>query len=97
VMGAGVAAVGLPCGHRHLQGLVAGAVLLVVGQVCLGVLSLRLHLAAPSITVAHQLVAALLVAMVGAIWARSLAGERRFQAEPSSVPSPSALQEAIHG
>jgi cytochrome c oxidase assembly protein subunit 15 len=97
VMSAGVAAVGLPSGHRHLQGLVAGAVVLVVGQVCLGVLTLRLHLTVPSVTVAHQLVAALLVAMVGAIWARSLAGERRFQSEPSFVPSPSALQEAIHG
>lgn len=43
---------------------------LVIAQIGLGVLSLRLTLAVPGITVAHQLVAALLVAVLAALLSR---------------------------
>ena len=42
-------------------------------QVALGVFTLRLQLAEPVVTVAHQLLAALLVALVAALFTRSLA------------------------
>jgi cytochrome c oxidase assembly protein subunit 15 len=42
-------------------------------QVALGVFTLRLQLAEPVVTVAHQLIAALLVALVAALFTRSLA------------------------
>lgn len=45
--------------------------LLVVAQVALGVLSLRLSLAVPAVIVAHQITAALLVAVLSALWVRS--------------------------
>jgi cytochrome c oxidase assembly protein subunit 15 len=49
----------------------AGAVLLVLVQVALGVLTLRLGLSQPAVTVAHQLVAALLIALLAALLVRS--------------------------
>ena len=49
----------------------AGAVLLVLVQVALGVLTLRLGLSQPAVTVAHQLVAALLIALFAALLVRS--------------------------
>ena len=48
-----------------------GAVLLVCMQVALGVLTLRLGLSQPVVTVAHQLVAALLIALMAALLVRS--------------------------
>ena len=48
-----------------------GAVLLVLVQVALGVLTLRLGLSQPAVTVAHQLVAALLIALQAALLVRS--------------------------
>ena len=48
-----------------------GAVLLVLVQVALGVLTLRLGLSQPAVTVAHQLVAALLIALLAALLVRS--------------------------
>jgi len=57
---------------------------LVLAQVALGVISLRLSLAVPAVTIAHQLGAALLVAVLAGLMAR---GDR-----PSTVPS-----QAIHG
>ncbi len=48
-----------------------GAVLLVLVQVALGVLTLRLGLSQPVVTVAHQLVAALLIALLAALLVRS--------------------------
>jgi cytochrome c oxidase assembly protein subunit 15 len=48
------------------------AAMAVVAQIALGVFSLRLTLAAPAVTVAHQLVAALLVAVLAALFSRSL-------------------------
>ena len=54
---------------RLLAGIAAGAVL---AQITLGVLSLRLTLAVPAVTVAHQVGAALLVAVLAALFSRSL-------------------------
>jgi cytochrome c oxidase assembly protein subunit 15 len=44
----------------------------VISQVALGVMSLRLTLAVPAVTVAHQLMAAFLVAVLAAWFSRSL-------------------------
>ena len=70
-----------------------GAVLLVLVQVALGVLTLRLGLSQPAVTVAHQLVAALLIALLAALLVRS-----------PNLPSPSrsvvlddTSLEACHG
>ena len=51
--------------------LALAAALLVVLQIALGVLSLRLSLSVPAVTVAHQLGAALLVAVLAALTVRS--------------------------
>jgi cytochrome c oxidase assembly protein subunit 15 len=52
--------------------LAALAALAVIAQVALGVMSLRLTLAVPAVTVAHQLMAAFLVAVLAAWFSRSL-------------------------
>ena len=52
--------------------LAALAALMVFAQIALGVVSLRLTLAVPAVTVAHQLGAALLVAVLTALFSRSL-------------------------
>jgi cytochrome c oxidase assembly protein subunit 15 len=52
------------------RSLAASAGLLVLAQVALGVLSLRLTLAVPAVTVAHQVTAALLVAVLAALAVR---------------------------
>jgi cytochrome c oxidase assembly protein subunit 15 len=61
----------LPAGHRRLQGLALAAAALVAVQVALGVVTLRLQLAVPAVTVAHQLSAALLVGVLGGLWGLS--------------------------
>ena len=61
----------LPRGLGHLQGLAFGAIGLVALQISLGIWTLRLQLAVPAVTVAHQLVAALLVALLSAVLARA--------------------------
>jgi cytochrome c oxidase assembly protein subunit 15 len=71
----GLGALALPSGHPWLRGLSGAAVALVMLQVLLGVLTLRLQLAVPAVTVGHQLVAALLVAVFGGLWGASLAPE----------------------
>lgn len=76
----------LPAGRGWLRGLAGAAALLVVLQVALGVLTLRQQLAVPLVTVAHQLSAALLVALCGALIGRSLI--------PSPFPS---SPELVHG
>jgi cytochrome c oxidase assembly protein subunit 15 len=76
----------LPRGQGHLQGLAFGAIGLVALQIILGIGTLRLQLAVPAVTVAHQLVAALLVALLSAVLARALAP---LQPHPS--------QELAHG
>ena len=55
---------------RRQWPLLAGLTVLVSTQVALGVLTLRLGLSQPTVTVAHQLVAALLVALLAALAAR---------------------------
>ena len=79
----------LPAGQGPLRLFAAGAVVLVAVQVALGIASLRLGLSQPALTIAHQLVAALLVALIGAIWGASL--RRRSQAVATAsalVPTP---------
>lgn len=56
----------LPPGHRLLRGLSFAALVVMVGQVALGLFTLRLQLAVPLVTVAHQIGAALLVALLAA-------------------------------
>ena len=62
--------------HRRLQGLVMAAAALVPVQVFLGILTMRLSLDVAAVTVAHQLLAALLVALLGAVWGRTLSAPR---------------------
>ena len=76
----------LPRGLGHLQGLAFGAIGLVALQIGLGIWTLKLQLAMPAVTVAHQLVAALLVALLSAVLARALG---QLQPQPS--------KELVHG
>ncbi|HYP03700.1 MAG TPA: COX15/CtaA family protein, partial [Cyanobium sp.] len=62
-----IGALALPPGHPWLRGLAGAGVVLVLLQVGLGVLTLRLQLSLPAVTVGHQLVAALLVAVIGGL------------------------------
>ncbi|MCP9807838.1 COX15/CtaA family protein [Cyanobium sp. HWJ4-Hawea] len=61
----------LPAHQSQGRGLALGALALVVAQVALGVAVLRHQLMLPGITIAHQLVAALLVALLASALARS--------------------------
>ena len=63
----------LPPGQRWQRWACLAAALLVVGQVTLGIITLRLGLAVPAVTIAHQAVAALLLALLGASIGRGLA------------------------
>jgi cytochrome c oxidase assembly protein subunit 15 len=69
VLAASALAVWLRPADRILAALAAA---LVLSQIALGVFSLRLTLAVPAVTVAHQLGAALLVAVLTALFSRSL-------------------------
>lgn len=64
-----------------IRALAVSAAALVALQVALGVLTLRAQLQVPALTIAHQLVAALLVAHLGALCGRSLRAWR-----PASQP-----------
>ena len=55
--------------QSRLLGLAAGG--LVAGQLGLGIATLRLQLSVPALTVAHQITAALLVALVAALFVRA--------------------------
>jgi len=79
-----VASLALPAGAAILRRFAWSAAALVALQLVLGVSSLRLQLALPTLTVAHQLVAALLVALIGALLGRSLASP---YAEPLVLPA----------
>ena len=59
-----------------IRALAVSATALVALQVTLGVLSLRAQLQLPSLTIAHQLVAALLMAHLGALCGRTLSAWR---------------------
>ncbi|MCS5698345.1 COX15/CtaA family protein [Cyanobium sp. FGCU-52] len=87
---------GLPAPQAPLRRLSLVALLLVAAQVALGILSLRLQLSQPAVTAAHQLVAALLVALIGALWGRGLLRPSAPQLT-SLAPSPSFLSEALRG
>jgi heme a synthase len=63
----------LPPGHGWQRWACLAASLLVVAQVVLGLTTLRLGLAVPAVTIAHQAGAALLVALLGASLGRCLA------------------------
>jgi len=88
---------GLPASQALLRRLSLAALLLVVAQLGLGILSLRLQLAQPAVTAAHQLVAALLVALIGALWGRGVLRPASAFGPPSPVPSPSFFNEALRG
>ncbi|MFN5119536.1 MAG: COX15/CtaA family protein [Cyanobacteriota bacterium] len=66
------ASLALPAGRGALRWLAFALAALVPVQILLGVFTLRLQLSIPAVTVAHQLLAALLVALIGAVWGRSL-------------------------
>lgn len=80
---------GLPAALRRLT--LAPALLAPV-QVALGVFTLRLQLQQPLVTVAHQLLAALLVGLFGALWGITLAARA-----PAQVPPLSPSLEMAHG
>jgi cytochrome c oxidase assembly protein subunit 15 len=61
-------------GTGRLRPFALTAALLVLGQVVLGVMTLRLQLAVPAVTIAHQLLAGLLVALLGGLIGRCLTG-----------------------
>ncbi|MFM7734325.1 MAG: COX15/CtaA family protein [Cyanobium sp.] len=63
---------GRPWATPLLRGLAAAAAVLVAAQIVLGIASLRLQLEQPAVTVAHQLTAALLIALLGSLLGRSL-------------------------
>jgi cytochrome c oxidase assembly protein subunit 15 len=84
-----IASCWLPANQRSLRLFSGAALLLVACQVALGIASLRLGLSQPSLTIAHQLSAALLVALVGAIWGVSLQRRPRAVAiSPAFLPTP---------
>ena len=91
----------VPSWCRQQRPLAATAALLVVSQVALGVTSLRLQLSVPAVTIAHQLVAALLLAILAALscrgWlARVSPAPSAAAVEPRSVLSNSSA-EVVHG
>ena len=67
-----LASTALPADLKSLRRLAIVPGVLVLLQVALGVLTMKLQLTVPAVTVAHQLLAALLVAVIGAIWGQSL-------------------------
>ena len=89
----------LPSGQGWFRRLAVAAAALVAVQIGLGVSTLRLALAVPALTIAHQAVGALLVALLAAALGRSLAlASRTPQAPvaPGSIAS-SPLPEPSHG
>jgi cytochrome c oxidase assembly protein subunit 15 len=94
----GLCALALPPAHARLRGLAWAGALLVVVQILLGVLTLRLQLSVPAATVGHQLVAALLVAVIGGMAGASfpLQPPPRPDSSPSSPQSVAPL-EVAHG
>jgi cytochrome c oxidase assembly protein subunit 15 len=90
------ASLALPAGERHLRAFALLAPLLAAAQVSLGIATLRLQLTLPAVTVAHQLVAALLVALLGAVAGRSLAARCRPRSLVQAPPFPASVQ-TLHG
>jgi cytochrome c oxidase assembly protein subunit 15 len=80
------ASLALPRVHRPMTIRAVTAGLLVPLQVLLGVTSLRLQLSEPLVTVGHQILAALLVALLGSLWGRTLVAPSSSRAIPPSTP-----------
>ena len=80
---------GIPARLRRFS---LGLALLAPLQLALGVFTLRLQLQQPLVTVAHQLTAALLVALFGALWGITLASR-----SPAQVVSFPPSLEMAHG
>jgi cytochrome c oxidase assembly protein subunit 15 len=98
---AALAALSLPKGQGQLRALTLAAGALVAIQIGLGVASLRLQLSVPGVTIAHQLVAALLLAILAALTCRGwlASGPQPISAPapaPRAVLSPSPA-EVVHG
>jgi cytochrome c oxidase assembly protein subunit 15 len=94
-------ATALAPGCRQQRPLTITAALLVITQIALGVASLRLQLSVPAVTIAHQLVAALLLAILAALACRGwLAVSGQAVSSPAAAPrtvlSPSPA-EVVHG
>jgi cytochrome c oxidase assembly protein subunit 15 len=92
---AAMAILALAVGSLFTGGAAAGlrpmaltAGLLMVAQLLLGIQTLRLQLAVPAVTIAHQLVAGLLVALLGALLGRCLL---------AFTPPRQQSLEAVHG
>jgi cytochrome c oxidase assembly protein subunit 15 len=83
-----------PWASPLLRALAGAAAVLVAGQIALGVATLRLQLAQPAVTVAHQLGAALLIALLGSLLGRALPAGA-VNAARSPFPAPE--QEVCHG
>jgi len=83
------ASLALPSAEGGLRRMAWMPALLVAAQLPLGVLILRLQLSQPLTTVVHQLLAALMVALVGALWGRTLLPRIPV---PCSPPTPSSLE-----
>jgi len=77
---------------KDLRRLALAPALLAPLQVALGVFTLRLQLQQPLVTVAHQLMAALLVALFGALWGITLTAR-----SPAQVASLTPSLEMAHG
>ena len=71
--------------RSHLKALAWGGAALVVLQIVLGVSTLRLQLQQPLVTVAHQVVAALLVGLLASVLTRSLLGSPSADASGPNV------------
>jgi cytochrome c oxidase assembly protein subunit 15 len=91
-----IGALALPPGHPWLRGLAGAGVVLVFLQVGLGILTLRLQLSLPAVTVGHQLVAALLVAVIGGLGGASFSTQPLPASSQPSTESPAPL-EVAHG
>ena len=74
VLGLGLVSLALRAPALALKGFALGGAGLVLVQVLLGITTLRLTLSVPAVTVGHQFVAALLVAVLGALLGRSWPG-----------------------
>ncbi len=90
------AALLLAPGHRRDRPYATAAALLVLVQVLLGILSLRLALAVPLVTVGHQITAALLVAVLSALTLRTLPASAVPSPDPAGSP-PNTPLETCHG
>jgi cytochrome c oxidase assembly protein subunit 15 len=67
-----IAATFLPSSHIMLKAFSYLSIIVGIGQVLIGRFNLKVHLDIPLLTISHQLIAALLVALLGAAIGRTL-------------------------